>query len=180
MKRSMRLRRVVMLCTAFARNLAYHRAMMPYRVRMPVPDYEFWMTLSNNALDMSVLEWCKLLADTKDKHHWSEVVANPKEFEEALLENLALSAEQFADYQKAMRRYRDKFIAHLDNDLIMDVPQMDTAEAALRFYHRWIIEKEAEVGDLRGLPSTAQALTNYYLQEQAVAARLYNAGMPAA
>jgi hypothetical protein len=179
LERPKRLRRVVLLCATFARNLAYLRAMMPFRDRITARDHDFWMTLSNNSLDMAVLEWCKLFADEKDKHHWSAVVTDPKQFEVALLADLGLSGLEFEDYQKVMRKYRDKFIAHLDSDMVMDVPPMDTAETAGRFYHAYVVEHEADVGDLGGLPASRKALTNYYLQEQKVAEHRYNAGMPA-
>jgi len=63
-----------------------------------------------------VLEWCKLLGDEKDKHFWRNVVTDQRAFEANLLANLAMTASDFVDLAKKMRRYRDKFVAHLDSE----------------------------------------------------------------
>jgi hypothetical protein len=69
-----RLRRVVILSASFARNVAYFRAgqnQTGSAARSPShPCSAFWTQVSANFLDISVLEWCKLLGDEKDKHFW--------------------------------------------------------------------------------------------------------------
>ena len=67
-------------------------------------------------LDISVLEWCKLLGEEKDKHFWRNVVTDPAAFEASLLAHLGMTASDFVDLAKKMRRYRDKFVAHLDSE----------------------------------------------------------------
>jgi hypothetical protein len=52
-----------------------------------------------------------------------------------------------------MRDYRDKFIAHLDNELIMNIPELEPARTVIIFYYRHIVEVEAQPGDLAELPS---------------------------
>ena len=34
-----------------------------------------------------------------------------------------------------MRKYRDRFIAHLDDDPIMNIPSMDLAEKATQYFY---------------------------------------------
>jgi hypothetical protein len=97
----------------------------PNRCEGARPSYAhsaFWSQVSNNFLDVAVLEWCKLLGDDKDKHFWRNVVADPTAFEASLLVNLGMTESEFADFAKKMRRYRDKFVAHLDSEATIDTP----------------------------------------------------------
>ncbi len=52
-----------------------------------------------------------------------------------------------------MRRYRDKFLAHLDSDEVMNIPSLEIAKNAVRFYHTYIVQHEAQGDDLVGLPT---------------------------
>jgi hypothetical protein len=76
-----RVRRVVLLCCAFARNVAYYRAGWADRAQPLLselhPHASFWRQVNGNFLDMAVLDWCKLFGDPKEtprkrlaKHHW--------------------------------------------------------------------------------------------------------------
>ncbi|KQU95205.1 hypothetical protein ASC68_18815 [Devosia sp. Root105] len=135
------------------------------------------MTVSNNSLDVAVLEWCKLMADRNDKHHWSHVVTDAAAFEGSLLTAIGMTKDEFAGYETAMRRYRDKFIAHLDSDAEMDIPQLEQAERAVAFYHSHVVEQEAEGIDLHGLPATGAQMATYYHAEERSAAIRYDAAM---
>jgi hypothetical protein len=161
-----RLRRVVILCASFARNVAYFRAGQSQNgseERAPShPRSAFWAQVSSNFLDIAVLEWCKLLGDDKDKHFWRNVVADPTTFEASLLANLEMTKSDFADYAKKMRRYRDKFVAHLDSDVKMDIPRLTAALAANRFYHEHVVTVEAAVDDLFALADTSENFAQGY------------------
>ena len=61
-----------------------------------------------------------------------------------------------------MREYRDKFVAHLDCQRVMNIPNFDTAKASVAFYHGHIASQEASPGDLAGLPENAARLSKYY------------------
>jgi hypothetical protein len=111
-----------------------------------------------------VLEWCKLLGDEKDKHFWRNVVADPAAFEAGLLDTLEMTEHDFADLAKKMRRYRDKFVAHLDSDAKMDIPRLTTALTANSFYHEHIVTAEAAAGDLFGLADTSEKFAQGYEQ----------------
>jgi hypothetical protein len=126
-----RLRRVVLLCAHFSRNLAYYRA---GHDRLTNASSSFWITIDANFLDAAVLEWCKLLGDPKGKHFWAEVVTDPSRFEAKLLSHLGIRPGELAGYVK-MRAYRDQFLAHLDDLSEMEIPFLDRARAAVNFYH---------------------------------------------
>jgi hypothetical protein len=150
-----RLRRVVILCRNFAVNLAYYRA--GRRVEyLHLQDYQkrgnFWRAISGNFIDICVLEWCKLFADSKGKHHWSKVVSDPADFKTQLFKHLGIDEAAFQKEIEMIRRYRDKFLAHLDSDEIMNIPALDIAKKAVWFYHSYVVQHEAQPGDLAGLP----------------------------
>ena len=75
-----------------------------------------------------------------------------------------MTASDFVDMAKKMRRYRDKFVAHLDSDPKMDIPLLTAALAADIFYHGHIVGAEADAGDLFGLADTSDKFAKGYEQ----------------
>ena len=140
MTRRDRLRRVVLLCVHFSRNLAYYRA---GHDRLTNASPSFWITIDGNFLDMAVMEWCKLFGDQKGRHSWVKVVTDPSRFEAELLSHLGIGPRELEGDVNEMRIYRNKFLAHLDDLPVMDIPFLDRARAA----------DEATAPDLDGLPT---------------------------
>jgi hypothetical protein len=171
-----RLRRVALVCCHFMRNLAYYRVSHPGEPRSPNRD--FWVTVDGNFLDQCVLEWCKLLGDERAQHHWTKIVSDKRKFEPELLAHLNMDAAAFQAYRHEMREYRDKFVAHLDELRVMQVPRLDNARASVEFYHAYIGDNEAQTGDLSGLPATAAQLRQYFDQCCAEATRIYGHQSP--
>jgi hypothetical protein len=177
--RNDRLRRVVLVCTFFMRNLAYYRGARESPVGWwdpPLrPEASFWRTVANNSLDLAVLEFCKLFADLKGKHCWRKVVSTDKlaEFEAGLHRHVGMSTPEWDTYLDEMRRYRDKFVAHLDNDRMMRPPSLDPAKSAVEFYHSHIVATEAPAGRLTGLVDNADRMSAAYEQEKALAAGIF-------
>ena len=89
MTRRERLRRVVILCASFARNVAYFRAeqtQIGAAARARAHAFSaFWTQVSANFLDISVLEWCKLLGDEKDKHFCATLSLTQRRLKPAFL-----------------------------------------------------------------------------------------------
>lgn len=144
--RSDRVRRVVRVCLHCTRNLAYYRAGWQGKHLVPETS-QFWRTVNGNCLDHCVLEWCKLF-DGKDHHSWRRFVSDPVQFETELLIHVGISAEEFGQFAETVRRYRDKFVAHLDSDKYMDIPVLDIVKKSTAFYHQHVVAKEAQPGDL--------------------------------
>lgn len=142
MTRTERLRRVLLLCCHFARNHAYLTA--GRRGRQLRLRTRFWRSTTNNSYDLCVLEWCKLFADPRDHHYWGNVVADPAAFESELRGRIVIAAPVFQQYVVAMRRYRDKFVAHLDSDRVAQLPSLDIARAAVTVYYGHVLLREAK------------------------------------
>jgi hypothetical protein len=170
MDRQKRLRRVALLCCHFIRNLAYYDAGRD-EGHLVIPASEFNKTVNGNFIDICVLEWCKLLGDTKAPHHWEKIVKNKKEFKIGLLSYLETDSEKFVDYLTEVRAYRDKFIAHLDSDEIMQIPKMDWAYKSVLYYFGEIIEELQMESMHRGIPTD---LNLYYLASLNEAKVVYN------
>jgi hypothetical protein len=128
-----RTRRTVILCGHCLRNIAFYRA--GWRNYKPRITRQFWISANGSAMDLALLEWCKLFADWKGKHHWSKTVTDKNGFTSGLYSRLRMTEAQFADYVETMKRPRDKFIAHLDEDAMMKLPRLRPARASAAYLH---------------------------------------------
>lgn len=142
MDRSTRVRRVFIVCANFARNIVYYRA--GWHGTELVSDTAFYRTINGNFIDIAVLEWCKLFGDLKAKHHWRKVVRDPTRFEQSLLSFIGLTLGEFESYIEQMRTYRDKFLAHLDSDLTMEIPLLETGLRAVEHLHAYLLEHQLD------------------------------------
>ncbi len=144
---------MLVLACSFGRNLAYYRAGWDGHALAAYPTSSlFWLQVNSNFLEMAVLDWCKLFGG-KEKHGWKNIVADPAEFRCDLLHQLELNEESFGARIRAMRKYRDEYIAHADTASQVQVPVLDVAKEAAWFYHKHIIEKELQPEDLPSLSS---------------------------
>jgi len=72
-----------------------------------------------------------------------------------------------------MREYRDKFIAHLDLELVMNIPKLDLARKSVEFYHAYVVANETQPADLSGWPDTAVKLQGAYREAEEEAELVY-------
>ena len=146
-------------------------------IRKKTPTANFWRAINGNFIDVCVLEWCKLFADKNDKHHWTKIVARPDDFHAALLAHLAVDEAGFQEQIAIMRRYRDKFLAHLDSDYVMNIPALDIPKKATSFYYAHLLKNEAGAGDMMGFP---QDIDRSYRETEREVAAIYhrNSGLP--
>ncbi|STX48592.1 Uncharacterised protein [Legionella hackeliae] len=70
------------------------------------------------------MEWLKLFGNHNDKHHWKKIIHNSESFKNAMLNHCNVTPEEFEMYHKEMKSYRDQFIAHLDSELTMRIPNL--------------------------------------------------------
>ena len=122
MQHENRARRALILCCHCLRNLAFYRAGWKHgHIRVA---RQFWVNANGNFLDTSVLEWCKLFAEWDGKHHWRRVVPDRRAFVVGLCATLRITSKQFRNYAISVQRYRNKFVAHLDEEPTMYIPRM--------------------------------------------------------
>jgi hypothetical protein len=161
--------RVVSLCCSFMRNLAFHRAGLRHDVQRRLfnsshPRAAFWREVHVNFLDICVLDWCKLFADPKGKHHWQRVIDNHDRFEADLYATLSVSVDDFGEMIEKARRYRNKFVAHLDDERMMHPPILDVPKKSVAFLHERLLQRVNLTDAWRLLPTTAAKLEQGYEQ----------------
>jgi hypothetical protein len=162
MNREKRLRRVALLCCHFARNCAYYRA--GWDGKKNKATNEFWATVQGNFIDIAVLEWLKLFGDHKDKHHWKKVVDDKKSFKTQMLDCCEITEEDLVKSRESLKAYRDKFIAHLDSEEVMQIPVLDTPLALVRYYYTYVAD-ELGVTQLGNLPNDFEHYYQTCLQD---------------
>lgn len=125
----------------------------------PREEGQFWITVIGNFIDVSVLEWTKLFGDDKGKHHWKQIAEDQASFKQALLGNVGISQDQWDASWKEIKDYRDKFIAHLDSELTMQVPHMDIPCRMVSFYYDQLKDWCSTPAVMNGLPAD---MSQYY------------------
>jgi hypothetical protein len=159
---------VIRLCCYAAANFAYYRA--GWRNGNLVRSSQFWVAVNGNFLDMGVLEWCKLYTDKKGHHFWGKIVGDRAAFEAKLYVQLGLTPDRFEEVCRVMRTYRDRFVAHLDSELIAHTPHLDLAIESTLYYHSHIIRTELPPASVPDLPSDLRA---YYEKCSTEASEIY-------
>lgn len=161
MTRRQLLRRVGILCCHFLRNLAFYVA--GWRKGEFITKDQFLVNANGNFLDICVLEWCKLFGDSRGKHHWRKVITDQDSFFTGLLQSLKLTNVEFETYVAEMRTYRDKFVAHLDNETVMHPPKMRTARKSVSFLYEYLLANEEEDACFQDAPSSAARFYEYFV-----------------
>lgn len=110
--------RTARLCCHCLRNIAYYRAW--WDAGQPDIDNDFVVNGNGNFIDIAVLEWCKLFTSPrKEKHHYQHSFENKADadiFLAAMLTNIGKTQQEWDGYIGAMKKYRDKYVAHWDDD----------------------------------------------------------------
>jgi len=140
MDRRTRLQRTSVLCQHTLRNLAYLEAMAECQESWE--HAEFWIAAHNNFLDVGILEWCKLFAESTGKHYWAQSISDHPAFLVELVQATGKSDSEFSEYRDGLRRYRNRFLAHLDEDNVYRLPRMTAAVSSTKLLLTWLVEKE--------------------------------------
>jgi len=114
-----RIRCTALLCCHCVRNVAYYRA--GWRNGELLTNIDFWVNANGNFLDVAVLEWCKVFVEKDGRHHWKKVIPDPNDFLVNMLAAAEITEETFNEERRCLRKYRNKFVAHLDQLAVMGV-----------------------------------------------------------
>jgi hypothetical protein len=174
-----RRRRVVRLCCSFLRNLAFYRAGMQREVQVYLfaprnTEGAFWREAHVNFFDICVLEWCKLFADRRGEHQWSRVVDERDRFEAELYTALGVTPAEFTKLIAKVKHYRDKFVAHLDQERKMHPPMLEVPKTSIAVLYQRLVRHIDDPEDWLGLPTTAEQLEQGYAQASREAISVYD------
>lgn len=160
------LKRAVLKCRDFVRQLAYHRAMLPHVNNLRT---NIWIYAFNNYIDVAVLDWCHLFGNWNDHLHWRNLINDADGFKKELLNTLNMTAREFDTYWESVKDYRDKDIAHIEVRPSTNVPHMDKALEAVSLYYRHLISELHQEGIYWELPDNIEN----YINEVTVLANTY-------
>jgi hypothetical protein len=163
MTRKERLRRVAILCCHCLRNLAYYKA--GWHGNKSIREDKFWVNVNSNFLDIFVLEWCKLFGDLNGKHYWRKIIAEPTTFYNGMLHNMNIEKADIDALISNMRKYRDKFVAHLDSDKTMYIPNnLILAQKSVAYLYDYIRSNEDEGDFFNDAPTKASTFYELHLR----------------
>ncbi len=76
-----------------------------------------------------------------------------------------ITEAEFDEYIKGMRTYRDKFVAHLDSEETMHIPNLDVARSTASYLYDYLLANEDEGSYFADAPRKASTLYEKYLKE---------------
>jgi hypothetical protein len=161
-----RLRRVVLLCMACSRNIAYYRA--GWNGTIAWFSGELQVTANSNFIDIAILEWCKLFGDTSEEHHWSRIlndIDKRRAFKIGMLAEIGCTRAEWNTFEEEMVCYRNIWAAHVDSKRDFDPPKLDKAIASVSFYHKFLIDRENDGRTYGTLPPDPIAYHQYAYEE---------------
>jgi len=102
----------------------------------------FWCLIKGNCMDVAVIEWCKLFGShTEQILHWKNIIPNEyhDEFRRGLYSKLNINKEEYDEYWRILKEYRDKYTAHYDDEFNKSSksqhPDLDQALLATYYYY---------------------------------------------
>lgn len=112
---------------------------------------KFWITISNNAILMGIINWCKVFgSENRNDTHYSHFV-EPESFYNKL------PGMQFEEYAKKMLNIRNKFAAHEDPfDERGKIPDFDMAMIIMEAFKN-TVQEEYDIPELPSILGTYKA-----------------------
>ncbi len=98
---------------------------------------------------MCVLDYCKLFGENNGSHCWKRVARDSAQFKADLLAHLGLNEAAFEADIRIFREYRDKWVAHLDEERKGCHPSLEIAKKAVWFYYDYVGKEQAD-SEMRG------------------------------
>lgn len=106
--------------------------------------HEFWTYILNNAIQMAILDWCKVFGSKTNSFHYTK--------------HLAQTIESADEIETSMTRFRNKYIAH-KTETKVPVPVLDKAMDAIYEFD----DKAREEYDLDDYPILQVRYDSYQL-----------------
>ena len=131
-----KIRRIGVLCLYCIGNIASYRAGWTNKKIFRV-NTDFWRKVNGNFLDIATLDWCKIFVEHDGKHHWSTIFPDKKSFRADLFSGINVSEKDFKNEIKEIKKYRDKFLAHLDEPTTLYYPKAEIMlKSSMYLYHQ--------------------------------------------
>lgn len=122
---------------------------------------DFWINISNNAIQMAALDWCKVFGSEDNEIYYTKYIEK-----ESFLERLGLA--NFQEVSDDIRKFRNKYVAHCGLYKV-PIPVFDDAIKVISAFQE---EMEAEydmegytLGSIDGLCKAYQMQIEDYLEQ---------------
>jgi len=86
-------------------------------------------------------------------------------FFQELLRVVGVTEAELNRHIQEMRRYRDKFVAHLDSDEVMQIPDLTMTLKSVSFLYDYLLENEGEPEFFADAMKPASAFYERFLEE---------------
>ncbi len=137
----------------------------------PESDQNFWRVISGNFTDIVAIDWCKLFGNDDREHqpaHWKNIIPTSDHgaFRSGLLKALEISHEQWIEYRRDFKNYRDRNAAHLDvrSPRPAHYPTFEIALQATFYYYEWIVKLAQGKGLVRQFPDLRRYAERFKLK----------------
>ena len=123
------------------RTIQVHRALVQ---AWAFPHLDFWCMINGNMFDAAAIHWCKLFGSSDaNPTHWKNIVADENQFRNDLLRHLNIAREEWDEYGKKIRDFRNWDAAHYDEQRrkLKTYPDFEIALKATYFYYAYLAEE---------------------------------------
>ena len=101
----------------------------------------------------------------RGKHYWRKIISDPTSFYSGMLHELNIEEANLDALINEMRKYRDKFVAHLDSDEKMYIPSnLTLAQKSVAYLYDYIRANEDEGDFFNDAPRKASTFSEHHLR----------------
>lgn len=169
-----RILRVLTHIQTFTASLAFHRATIT-NLNTPKSEEEYAAWVRTNFLDYAIARFACFFGSTgSNPTHWKNLVEEEHQvdFRAELLSKTSQSLEEWQNYRNLLLNFRDRYLAHLDDENQFVLPSLNQAHIAAKHYFDWLIERNS--GLLINHPEFERDLQQYYEAKLQLGESKYN------
>lgn len=134
------------LIVEFSRSFIYYRTIhKSLSLKQLKTDEQFWIHSLNAFLNSAIIQWCKVFGTDSNEVHWKKAINEnyinfQKVIKDEILKNTNFSFNEWKNYHKEMRNFRNSYSAHRHTSNLPPVPFLvkafKVATAYFDFMHR--------------------------------------------
>lgn len=121
------------LIVEFLRSFTYYNTLhKSLKLKQLKNDEQFWIHSLNSFLNNAIIQWCKVFGTDSNESHWKKAINEYDiNFQEAIkdeiLKSTNFSFDEWKNYHKEMRNFRNVYSAHRHTSNLPLVPFLDKA-----------------------------------------------------
>lgn len=128
-----------------ARNFSIQRYCYLEAEKNTVAKGRLFTTIRSNYFDIAVLDWMLLFGNRDDPHHFKKLITDSASFKRDLLLKLNFNESEWTTYRDELKKFRDKRVAHFEQNTDVIVPSLDKALVCVSEYYKALIEESNNI-----------------------------------